>query len=312
MSGPVAVPFPERGMNPAYDILLIEDSAVIREKVSVMLSDSQLAFFDVHEACTLAEGLEKLRSRKFHAVLLDLGLPDSEGLETVVSVHREVPETAIVILTADDSDETVLEAMKEGTQEYLVKDEISGPLLQRTLRYAVERQRLEDDLRRQANVDMLTGLFSRRHLLDTLEDTLEGTRKLGAPLSVCLCDVDDLKRINDRFGHRKGDETLAGIGGLIRELVEAPGFAGRYGGDEILLVFPHIPAPNARAVVEDLKKAIDAFAFATEGGEPYNVTCTFGIAGASPETASAGDLINAADQALYEGKKRGRDRIETA
>jgi diguanylate cyclase (GGDEF)-like protein len=295
----------------SYHVLLLEDSGLIRRWSTELLEGSKLAFFETHEARSLAEGLKLLENYPVDAVLLDLGLPDSEGLDTLRAVHKASPQVAVVILTADDSDETVMEAMREGTQDYLLKDEISGPLLQRTIRYAIEHKRLEEELRYQADIDGLTELYSRRHLMDVLDEAIEAVSRAGGSLSLCLCDVDNLKRVNDTFGHRMGDETLAHLGAKVRAVLEAPCFAGRYGGDEFVLVFPGIPPNNAVDIVEALRRSFEDITFRGEDGETFGVTCTFGIAGVGPGRKTAKDLIHAADEALYGGKDAGRNRVVT-
>jgi len=212
---------------PSYTVLLVEDSVLVRERVASLLEAAHLADFVVRASGTLAEGLRSLGESMADAVLLDLGLPDSEGVDTLHRLRQAFPALAVVVLTADDRDETVLQALGEGAQEYLLKDEISGPLLARTLRYAVERSRLEEELRRNANFDSLTGLFSRRYLIESLEKALAQARRYEHALTVCLCDLDHLKEINDTHGHQTGDEVLAEFGSLVGRTLRTSDFAGR-------------------------------------------------------------------------------------
>jgi diguanylate cyclase (GGDEF)-like protein len=296
----------------AYQILFLEDSVLIRQKVSSLLRTAKLAHFVIHEAGSLAEGLAMIRNVNVDAVLLDLGLPDSTGSNTVRAIRRAVPAVAVVILTGDDSDATVMEALRAGAQEYLLKEEITGPLLQRTLRYAIERMRLEEELRHRANFDSLTGLFSRPHLLDRLRSAMGEAREQSTPLAVCLCDLDGLKEVNDTFGHRQGDSILETFGGLIRRGLRNAGFAGRYGGDEFLIVFPELSADRAEEILESIRRTLGEHDFAVPGGEVIHATCTFGITALGETMSTSRELIQAADMALYKGKKQGHDRIVRA
>ncbi|MHC4598069.1 MAG: GGDEF domain-containing protein [Planctomycetota bacterium] len=292
-----------------YQILFLEDSGLIREKVSPLLRGGRLARFAVHEAESLAEGLAMIRNVAVDAVLLDLGLPDSRGLHTLQAVRKAVPHVAVVILTADDSDATVMEAMREGAQDYLLKEEITGPLLQRTLRYAIERNRLEEELRRRANYDSLTGLFSRPHLMERLRSALREAREEDTPLAVCLCDLDQLKEVNDTHGHRQGDAVLETFGALIRRGIQKTGYGGRYGGDEFLLVFPALSADRAEEIVEGIRRPFAEHAFPLEPNGNFHVTSTFGVASLTPAMNTSRELIQAADEALYEGKKQGHNKV---
>lgn len=295
-----------------YQILFLEDSVLIRRKVASLLRDSRLARFIIHEAGSLAEGLSMIRNVALDAALLDLGLPDSAGSNTVRAIRNAAPAVAVVILTGDDSDATVMDALREGAQEYLLKEEITGPLLQRTLRYAIERKRLEEELRHRANYDSLTGLFSRPHLLEELRTSMSEARDQGTPLTACLCDLDRLKEVNDTHGHRQGDMILGTFGDLIRRGMGDAGFAGRYGGDEFLLVFPDLPADGAEEIVERIRRSLGGHDFRLPEGEVIHATCTFGLSALEPAMSTSRELIQTADVALYEGKKQGHDRVVRA
>jgi two-component system, sensor histidine kinase and response regulator len=124
-------------------ILLIEDNPGDADLVREYLLDSQRGPVDVEHAARLAAGLEQLGGGRFDAVLLDLGLPDSQGLETFRRVHAQMPEVAVVVLSGFGDQTLALEALQEGAQDYLVKGEIDSKILERSLRYAVERKRIE-------------------------------------------------------------------------------------------------------------------------------------------------------------------------
>ncbi|MHC4779460.1 MAG: GGDEF domain-containing protein [Planctomycetota bacterium] len=293
----------------AYQILFVEDSHFIREKVSPLLRGGRLARFVIHEASSLSEGLPMLRNVEADAVLLDLGLPDSTGLNTLRTIRKAVPHVAVVVLTGDDSDSTVMEALREGAQDYLLKEEVSGPLLQRTLRYAIERMRLEEELRHRANFDSLTGVYSRPCLMEKLERSITESRESGVPLTLCLCDLDQLKVINDTHGHREGDRVLETFGKLVSDNIGWEGFAGRYGGDEFLIVLPAVDAGRAEELVEGVRRALAGHSFELEGGGRFRATSTFGLASLSDAIETSRALIECADTALYDGKKDGHDRV---
>jgi C4-dicarboxylate-specific signal transduction histidine kinase len=126
--------------------LLIEDNPAHREMISAMLSAVPTASVDLEFADCLADGLSLLAGGGFHVVLLDLSLPDAQGLEACIRIHDRYPEVPIVVLTGLDDEEVAIEALKEGAQDYLVKGPIDGNLLSRSLRYAIERQRTETAL----------------------------------------------------------------------------------------------------------------------------------------------------------------------
>ncbi len=128
-------------------VLLIEDNPADVELIREILSEHREHTFEIVHAATLATGLSVLSEGEIDAILLDLGLPDSQGLDTVSVVRENNPATPIVVLTGLDDDEVGVRALQEGAQDFLVKGEMSSPLLARTIRYAIERNRVEQALR---------------------------------------------------------------------------------------------------------------------------------------------------------------------
>lgn len=133
---------------PDIRVLLIEDSPTDAELIRIGLEDVRTAEFQVVTAETLEDGLAQLRASTFDIVLVDLSLPDCAGIETCVRVHDSYPETPLIVLTGLDDEETALEAMKVGAQDYLVKGQIDNGLLPRSIRYSIERQRAVEEKRK--------------------------------------------------------------------------------------------------------------------------------------------------------------------
>jgi DNA-binding response OmpR family regulator len=128
------------------NILLIEDNPRDVGLIEKMLLIAKAMAFNLTHATTLAAGLAQLTLKDIDAILLDLKLADSEGLDTLTQVQAHAPETPVVVLTGLDDEASGLKAVQQGAQDYLIKDEVSGPLLQRAIRYAIERQRMAKTL----------------------------------------------------------------------------------------------------------------------------------------------------------------------
>lgn len=133
---------------PAIRVLLIEDSPTDAELIRIGLEDVRSADFLVESAESLEEGFARLRATAFDVVLVDLSLPDCAGIETCVRVHDRYPDVPVIVLTGLDDEETALEAMKVGAQDYLVKGQIGDGLLSRSIRYSIERQRAVEEQRK--------------------------------------------------------------------------------------------------------------------------------------------------------------------
>ena len=131
--------------NEHIKVLLIEDSPVAAAMVEGMLSEVQPGLVTLEYADCLSAGLKRLALSGIDVILLDLSLPDSEGIETFACVHTQAPHVPIVILTGLDDEKVAIEAMHQGAQDYLAKGHVDGNLLVRSIRYSVERKRSEDD-----------------------------------------------------------------------------------------------------------------------------------------------------------------------
>jgi diguanylate cyclase (GGDEF)-like protein/PAS domain S-box-containing protein len=175
-------------------------------------------------------------------------------------------------------------------------------------REITEQKRLEQWLRKLATHDSLTNLLNRRHLLESLESACETTRRYDVPLSLCLCDIDDFKTTNDRYGHQAGDRVLRKFGDILRQELRQSDFAGRYGGDEFMVVCPHTKGKPSVELMERICERLRQWSLG-EGSEWGSVTCSVGVAEFFPERMTVDDLIRDADGALYEGKNLGRNRV---
>ena len=172
-----------------------------------------------------------------------------------------------------------------------------------------ERKQAEERLRQQAIRDELTGLFNRRYLMEQGSLFIHSAKRYKHSLSLCLCDLDKFKSINDTYGHGVGDEVLATFSNFVQSEVRDADVAGRLGGDEFCLLFSWTAAGHAAISIERIRYRLENHVFQTKNGKRFSVTATFGIADLSPEDADMQDLMNAADQALYRAKELGRNQI---
>lgn len=159
-----------------------------------------------------------------------------------------------------------------------------------------------------AATDALTGLPNKRALDDSLKRMAAQAGRTSAPLSVVFCDLDHFKRINDTYGHDRGDEVLASVGALLRAEVRASDLPGRLGGEEFLILLPDTDRAGALQVAENLRTAMhDIKAPHLE----FPVTASFGVATLPHDAVEIDLLLRVADRALYTAKQNGRDRIES-
>jgi diguanylate cyclase (GGDEF)-like protein len=185
--------------------------------------------------------------------------------------------------------------------------------LARQAAVGVENVLLHQEAQRLSITDGLTSLWNYRYMNMRLSQEVERAIRFNRALALLVIDIDHFKQINDRFGHQRGDAILAELANrVVTETRAQVDTVARYGGEEFVLILPETPLEGAMVVAEKVRTSIAETPFGGEGEEPITVTVSIGIAvfpqhGAKPQT-----LIRAADQALYEAKSRGRDRIVTA
>ncbi len=168
------------------------------------------------------------------------------------------------------------------------------------------------ELQRLSSVDTLTGLRTRRYVFDRLNLEFLRARRYGSPLSLVMADLDHFKALNDEFGHPGGDAVLRETCELLMSSLRATDVAGRYGGEEIIVLMPQNDLAGASMMGERWREAIEAHEFTVPDGRRARVTVSIGVACFLPEMETPEALITAADDVLYLAKEKGRNRLETA
>jgi diguanylate cyclase (GGDEF)-like protein len=176
-----------------------------------------------------------------------------------------------------------------------------------------------NDIRRvtileQENIsDPLIGIYNRRFLDRRLEEECARARRYSSPLSVLLIDIDHFKRINDAHGHQVGDEVLSYVGKLLLQVIRRSDIAGRYGGDEIVIIAPNTSASAAGVLAERLRRHVETHELVLTklSASPLEIriTLSIGVASLSNEVTECQRLIQNADEALYRAKQEGRNRV---
>jgi diguanylate cyclase (GGDEF)-like protein len=290
-------------------VLLVEDNPGDDRLVRLALSEDPCRKFEVTSARTLGEGLELAQTLPLDAILLDLHLPDSNGLASVKTLALAVPRTPILVVTGFDDDSLAIRVCEHGAQAYLIKGNNDPAALSRAIRCAMARKRFEGLLAQQAYFDSLTGLANRGLFHDRLRQALARATRADKRIAVVFIDLDNFKAVNDNFGHKVGDEVLRSIAEALRAAVRQTDTVARLGGDEFtVLVEPLNDSTDAETVAQKILSAVHASIKPPVA--QVRLTASIGVVLFPDHAGSADALVESADRAMFSAKKRGGNRIQ--
>jgi diguanylate cyclase (GGDEF)-like protein len=291
-------------------VLLVEDNPGDARLIKEMLSGP--AYFGVtyklSQADTLNLAIQVCHNNRFDAILLDLNLPDSTGLQTLEDLDGLFPQVPIIVLTGLNDAELTMQSVQHGAQDYVTKEECTSQLLTRAIYYAIERKRIEAQLKHLATHDTLTGLPNRALFYDRLSQaTSRTTRKntggLNWKAAIMVMDLDSFKQINDTLGHESGDKVLRQLAPRLRASVRQSDTVARLGGDEFAFILEGIQdQTDCLYVVQKILKSLNEPAM-LEGGNPP-LSASIGISFFPDDAQDIELLIRYADQAMYVAKRQ--------
>jgi diguanylate cyclase (GGDEF)-like protein len=297
-------------------LLVIDDSASARAEIQASLRDTHI-FDRVLEAADGFEGLKLLMGQPVDVVLCDLELPKLDGDKLLRMKDSSPGGTNIpfLFITASTDLDRKARLLLDGASDAIAKP-FHPPDLVARLKLHLKVKRLQDELvlknatlERLSTVDALTGLRSRRFVDEVLNVEFLRARRYRTPLAVIMADIDHFKRVNDTHGHQAGDAVLRGVGELIRSMVRSTDVAGRYGGEEFIIIQPQSTTEGSATLAGRFRQAVEAAHFDIPGHAPLQLTMSLGVSQYRKTHTSPEDLVADADRALYVAKDRGRNRV---
>ena len=285
-------------------ILAIDDSQtdlfLLRKHLSRM-------GYDVLLADNAQKGIDAAANEGPDIILLDIMLPDLNGIEVCKKLKADLKTSAIPVIFISAGDQPCDKAagINAGAVDYIAKPFDPGELKAR-IGSVFRALELEEENLLLANTDELTGLDNRRRLFDMLEREMFHARIKGNSLTMMMLDIDHFKKVNDTYGHLTGDMILRQLGKILKENTYPLDVVGRYGGEEFIILMPDTSQLKAVQAAEKLLKIIDECNWDVEG---KNISVTVSIGIASIDLADSHELIKRADNALYRAKKQGRNCI---
>lgn len=283
-------------------VLLIEDNPEYAGRLCLELGRAEPARFEFTQARTLKDALDRLSGEEFDIILLDLVLPDSQELDALKAIQEHAPNLPLIALTTEEDISISVRLIQQGAQDCLVKGQLDMEQLTRAIHFALERQRITEQLRQISMIDELTGLLNRRGFFSLGEQQIKLAQRAQRKLLLFYIDLDGLKNINDQFGHHEGDRALKKIAEILNETFRSSDLLARLGGDEFTVLAIDAMHESADNILARLSSHLH---IANLKNPIYDLSLSLGYARFDSESApTLENMLIEADNALYNYRQK--------
>jgi diguanylate cyclase (GGDEF)-like protein len=303
----MAIPASERR------ILVVDDD---KDALDIIAEALRWEGYSVQTAISGEQGLQLIQNWSPDLILLDVNMPGLSGLELLRDLRNQQRYVSVMFISGNSTTEAVISGLDAGGDDYIPKPFDPLELLAR-VRTQLRIKDLNDQLRlaneklkELVDIDDLTGLFNMRSVYQRIESELIRARRFGRQVCIVMMDMDKFKSVNDGHDHLFGSFVLAEVGKIIRHSIRSIDLGARYGGDEFLMMLTETNPDGARHFCERLRKSIEAFHFKNDKDEIW-LTSSIGFAITPPgdSVTDARGLVRAADHALFQSKRDGKNRV---
>lgn len=292
----------------ATNILYVEDNEGDFFLVNEALKETGKPF-NLSHSLSIEEIANVANDVAFDVVLLDMNLPGITGLDALKYIRNDYPKTPIITLTGVDDQQRALDFIQHGAQDYLVKGQHDAELLERAIRYAIERKHFENELFKLTYSDQLTGLINYDMLLEILPKSIAFAEQNETPLAIISLNLSDYKSMNDRIGHEEANELLAACAERLKTCVEEEDSIARIRGDHFIILLQgdhaapdHLPN-RFRRIIDTLGRDLEVAGRALQPG------CFIGVASHPSCGDDAKSLIQNATTAMQQAREHSKNTI---
>jgi|WetSurMetagenome_2_1015567.scaffolds.fasta_scaffold00053_36 two-component system, cell cycle response regulator len=284
-------------------LLLIEGDPADTEHIRALMAGSWHTPIDITGVDSLSAAVEHLDGGAIDIILTDLNLPDSHGLDIVRKIHEKTADLPIVVLAGPDDKELMIEAVKSGAQDYLIKGQLDEDSLIRSILYLLERHSLIRELEEISITDYLTGLYNRHGLMVLSQKHLGLATRFDNILWLMYLELDNMKWINDNLGQEECDNALIDVAEILRRTFRESDVVARIDGNEFVIIAVNEVDANSQQMLERVRENINNFNAKT--GRPYKLSASMVLVS---HAAVAGynikKLLYIAHKNMYEEKSK--------
>jgi two-component system cell cycle response regulator len=305
-------------------ILVVDD---VPDNVEILEARLSSRGYQVQTATNGEEALARVKDGSPHLILLDVMMPGMDGHEVARRVKDDdaLPFIPIILVTALSEADDVVQGLESGADDYISKP-YNFRELEARVRAMLRIKRLQDELdqknrelelvnkrlKKLSITDGLTELFNHRHVHQLLHDEFERSDRTGESIAVVMMDLDRFKAVNDTYGHPTGDVILYETAQIIKDTAREIDMPGRYGGEEFIAILPDTGEEAGARFAERVRQAVEANVY-RDGATEVRMTVSCGVAAfPAPGVDTPEGLLKAADEALYQAKHGGRNRVVRA
>ncbi len=294
------------------NIMVVDDEPIMRNLLTDVLQNEG---YHVHNFSQAEDALKNVIDDKVAIIITDIKMKGMDGMELLKRVKEINHAIDVVVMTGYASVNTAVESMKLGAVDYLTKplniDQIRL-IVNKTVERRFLKKRANESAfyKKMSQVDGLTELFNHRFFQRLLDIEIARANREKWPVSLIILDIDNFKVLNDKNGHPVGDLALKKISWLLKQNFRDCDFVCRYGGEEFAVIIPNADKALAKKMAGRIRKIVEKAEFEHEETLPQGTfTISLGIAEYPVDAQSKAELIEKADQALYQAKSKGKNRV---
>ena len=294
-------------------ILVVDD---IKTNCDVLKRRLENNNFNVEVSMSGKDALEKISESQFDLILLDVLMPEVNGLEVLIKIREQytADKLPVIMVSSFDDVESISKCIQLGASDYLPKP-VNSTILTQKVASTLERKSLREreeqllsELHKQAITDEMTGVPNRRFVFERLEKSFDDIEENSKEhFATAIFDIDHFKQVNDTYGHAAGDEIIKKVCNIATSIIKSPNIFGRIGGEEFLAVIFNDSANHLQEICEKIRTTIENEETLFDN-QKIKVTLSGGVC-FSNESSSVSDLVNKADERLYLAKKNGRNKF---